>query len=496
MAREHGFDSWPKFSRHLEQLVLARALASITNPAEAFIEAACAPRNGHRSGTLEQAELIRQRYPEVAGDFYAAAILGDEATVREVLARDTVFASVPGGPYRWDALTYLCFSRYLRLDHSRAGAFVATARALLEAGANAHTGWYETIDHPNPRPVFESAIYGAAGIAQHAELTRLLLERRADPNDEETPYHVPETTDSGVLQVLLDSGRLSDASQCTILLRKSDWHDLDGMKSLLEHGADPNTLTRWGHSALHQALRRDNHLAMIEMLLDHGADPALPNSDGRSAAVIAARRGRGEVLRAFERRGMPALTGVDQLIAACAVDDHEAIAALRSREPDLVAAMIADGGTLLAGFAGNGNVAGVRHVLDCGVDPGSLYEDGDSYFGIAPRSTALQVAAWRAWTEVVTALVAAGTPIDATDGRGRTALMLAVKACVDSSWSWRRSPEAVRALLEAGATPAGIELPTGYDEIDTLLARVIARADALNADRSGSRARRESRRSE
>src|SRR5688572_23356299 len=124
LAREHGFDSWPKFSRHIEQLVLARALALITNPVEAFIEAACAPRNGHRSGTLEQAELIRQRYPEVAGDFYAAAILGDEATVRGVLARDTVFASAPGGPYRWDALTYLCFSRYLRLERSRAGAFV------------------------------------------------------------------------------------------------------------------------------------------------------------------------------------------------------------------------------------------------------------------------------------------------------------------------------------------------------------------------------------
>jgi Ankyrin repeat len=213
--------------------------------------------------------------------------------------------------------------------------------------------------------------------------------------------------------------------------------------------------------------------------------------------VIAARRGRGDVLRAFERRGMPAvLSGVDQFIAACAVDDHGAIAALRSREPDLVAAMIAGGGTLLAEFAGNGNVAGVRHVLDCGVDPAALYEEGDSYFGIAQRSTALHVAAWRAWPEVVTALVEAGTPIDATDGRGRTALMLAVEACVDSYWSWRRSPESVRALLEAGATPTGIELPTGYDEIDTLLARVIARADALNADRSGSRARRESRRSE
>jgi hypothetical protein len=36
-----------------------------------------------------------------------------------------------------------------------------------------------------PRQIIENAVYGAAGIAQHAGVTRLLLERGADPNDEE-----------------------------------------------------------------------------------------------------------------------------------------------------------------------------------------------------------------------------------------------------------------------------------------------------------------------
>jgi hypothetical protein len=76
---------------------------------------------------------------------------------------------------------------------------------------------------------------------------------------------------------------------------------------------------------------------------------------------------------------------------------------------------------------------------------------------------------------VVKVLIAAGTPVDATDGQGRSALMLAVRACVDSFWSWRRSPDSVAALLEAGARPTGIALPTGYDAIDVLLARVTAR---------------------
>lgn len=447
---------------------------STANPVDAFLDAASAPRDAHASGTLEEAERILQRHPEVRGSVYAAAILGDEAAVRAAVARDTASAVTPGGPRRWDALTYLCFSRYLRLDRSLAAAFVATARALLEAGANANTGWYETIDHPNPRPLFESAVYGAAAVAGHADLTRLLLGHGADPNDEETPYHVPETTDNSVLRVLLDSGTLSADSLSTMLLRKADWHDAEGMRMLLDRGADPNALTRWGHTALHQAVRRDNHLSMIGMLLDHGGNPALRNREGRSAAEIAARRGRGDVLRLLDARGIDAgLTGVDGLIAACATDDRDALHALRSREPGLVASVVADGGTLLAEFAGNGNAAGVGHLLACGVAPTALYLHGDGYFGIAPGSTALHVAAWRAWPETVKTLIAAGTPVNATDWQGRTALMLAVKAGVNSYWTSRRSPGPVAALLDAGATPAGISLPTGWDDIDVLLARAM-----------------------
>ena len=60
-------------------------------------------------------------------------------------------------------------------------------------------------------------------------------------------------------------------------------------------------------------------------------------------------------------------------------------------------------------------------------------------------------------------------PADLPDGAGRTPLALAVKACVDSYWTGLRSPESAAALLRAGASPRGIELPTGYDEIDELL---------------------------
>jgi hypothetical protein len=86
------------------------------------------------------------------------------------------------------------------------------------------------------------------------------------------------------------------------------------------------------------------------------------------------------------------------------------------------------------------------------------------------------VAAWRAWPTAVKELIKRGTPVNALDGKGRTALALAVKACVDSYWTDRRSPDSVEALLRAGASTAGIDLPSGYDETDALLERHVGGA--------------------
>jgi ankyrin repeat protein len=256
-----------------------------------------------------------------------------------------------------------------------------------------------------------------------------------------------------------------------MLLRKADWHDADGVKYLLERGADPNRRSRWGFTAFHQALRRDNSLEIVESMLDRGADPRIAASDGRSAFALAARRGRGDVLAAFERRGVRAeLSGADRLIAACARNDADAVRTLAGSEPRHVAEVLAEGGTLLAEFAGNDNREGLRHLLDLGVPAGALY-GGDPYFGVAGESTALHVAAWRASHQAVRLLIERGAPVDAKDGDGHTALSLAVRACVDSYWTLRRSPDSVQALLAAGASTRGVPYPSGYAEVDALLAK-------------------------
>jgi len=308
-------------------------------------------------------------------------------------------------------------------------------------------------------------------------LTRLLLEYGADPNDDETPYHLPEAYDNTVMQIVLESGKLNAVSLSWMLVRKADSHDLDGMRMVLEHGGDPNLMTRWGLIPLQHAVKRDNRLKNIELLLDYGADPALKNvHTGRTAAVMAARRGRGDLLALFKERGVAVeLEGVEKLIAACAKGDREAIRVLIEDEPSLAQDLIAEGGTLLAEFAGTGNIEGVRCLLDLGVSVDALHMVGDNYFDVTKTSTALHVAAWRAWPECVKELIGRGASVNVLDGKGRTALMLACRACVDSYWTDRRSPDSVEALLKAGATVllegGGIEIPIGYVEVDELLRR-------------------------
>lgn len=449
----------------------AELAVPLNDAVAAFIEAAI------WHGPLEPAEALLAAHPEIAtNSIHVAAILGDDAAVCRFISTDPQSSTRKEAPYDGDALVYLCLSKYLRLDPARSAAFLRAATALLDAGADPNTGFWSQGEHRE----WETALYGAAGVAHHADLTHLLLERGADPNDNETFYHTPETYDNAALKVLVESGKMHPDKLDGMLLRKADWHDYEGIKYLLEHGADPNRITIWGYTALHQTLRRDNDLRNIELMLEHGADPAIktvtkiathfpPVNGQRTAFAIAAHRGRGDVLEAMERRGIAIeFSGVDRLIAACARNDAAALRAIAEREPQLVQELLAEGGHLLAEFAGTNNVEGVRMLLDLGVPVNALY-DGDPYFGIPKNSTALHVATWKAWPKPVKLLIERGAAVNAMDAKGQTPLQLAVRACVDSYWTNRRSPESVGALLRAGASVSGVDYPCGYDEVDKLL---------------------------
>jgi ankyrin repeat protein len=392
-----------------------------------FLIAACVPRSAHASGTLDAADALLARHPEVAvADVYTSAVLGDAESVRALLAEDPGRATAPGGPYEWDALTYLCFSQYLRLRAS--DAFVRAAEALLDAGADPDTGFSEP-DH-QPAPTFESALYGAAGVAHHGGLTRLLLARGANPNlGGEVGYHAAEGFDDDAMHAVVESGRLDASGLTTMLHRKLDWTDLNGVRWLLAHGADPNAVSAWGHRALHHAVGRDSRLALFDALVDFGADPSLPapSMGDRSAVAVAARAGRADALDLFRRRGFDIeLDGDDAFFAALARGDRAGVLAFVSSEPGIVSRLESSEPGTVATLSGAGNTDAVVLALD---------------LGFPLSADALSLAVWRERPDTVRLLLERGASVSPF------VLSLAERALVEQSdWTPHGSSEILDTL--------------------------------------------------
>jgi hypothetical protein len=111
-------------------------------------------------GSLDRAREVLGAHPEVASsDIHTAALLGDHEAVARFLAEDPANATAKGGPRNWDALTHLCLSKFLRLEPARTVGFLKAALALLVAGANPNTRFFE--ETHQPKPEWECALCGA-----------------------------------------------------------------------------------------------------------------------------------------------------------------------------------------------------------------------------------------------------------------------------------------------------------------------------------------------
>lgn len=137
--------------------------------------------------------LARDLHPQLAtATLIGAAAVGDADAAAALLDQDPTLARRPGGPYDWEPLLYLAYSRVDSPDprHST----LEVARMLLACGADPNAGYLGNGLHPF------TALTGAFGEGEMgplhqprhrhgAQLARLLLDAGADPNDSQALYN-------------------------------------------------------------------------------------------------------------------------------------------------------------------------------------------------------------------------------------------------------------------------------------------------------------------
>src|SRR5215471_6578712 len=224
VAREYGFASWPKLKEFVEAAAPEpstktsaddmRAVESRDALVARFLEYACPDhhvRGGPAHMMARQAALqLLEQHPEIARhNLYTAVVCGELEEVQRILAQRPAAASEryagngpdrsgagesedlfkDNGPKQWEPLLYLCFARLFTsaaTEHA-----VAVARTLLDNGANPNA--YFMAGDSRYTPLVGVIGEGEENRAPHPQrnpLTRLLLERGAEPYDMQVVYDI------------------------------------------------------------------------------------------------------------------------------------------------------------------------------------------------------------------------------------------------------------------------------------------------------------------
>ncbi len=401
----------------------------------AFVEAAL--DDPRRAGEMLAAQ------PKIAdAGFFPALVLGNAVLVESLLRESPSLATAKGGPRNWEPLLYVCFSR-LGGDKLRAAAMARTAQILLEHGA-APNAFYIHPDWPNsPLP----CLYGAAGLNNNTELTRVLVESGANLNDSESLYHSTEHSDLACFRLLLQYGASPKGTNA--LRHMLDREAPEGLRLLLAAGADPNERNQRQETALHWAVWRGRSAGIIEMLLDAGAEMDARRSDGRTAYVLAKIGGQNETAALLEKRGADrSLSEADGIIASYA----SAGAPLGIQVPP-------ECHRFLPEFAANHRTAAVRAMLADGVPVDTRGEHG---------GTALHWACWKGYADLVKVLLNHGASLTIEDFAFHAPpagwFSHGLQNCGEGDY-----PAVARLLLDHGVTMAARDIPSGDAAVDEVL---------------------------
>ena len=342
VARSYGFASWADLRSYVEVQSVSRNdhAASVLHWLRLVYSGDVDGRGIDRANPSIAARVLVESPDVVAGSPYLACAIGDEDALRGATKADPSWVNRPGGPLRLPPLVAITHSSLCQLPEFRERLH-RCARFLLSAGGNPNQRiglrWPPaSVSAPDDdQPL--SALYGAAGKNYDLELTKILLNAGADPNDGESLYHSLESFIC--TRLLLENGARIGGTNA--LYRALDFDNLAALELLLQHGADPNEplgnspLTEWG-SPLLWAIKRRRSRRHVAALVKAGADPSASTLSGVSAYSLALQLGLDEVAELLrENGGAKPIPEEERFIAACARGDEAEAQRIRSRRPDL-----------------------------------------------------------------------------------------------------------------------------------------------------------------
>jgi ankyrin repeat protein len=294
-------------------------------------------------------------------------------------------------------------------------------------------------------------LWGAVHATRLHPLAELLLQSGADPDDGVT---LPIAAGGGnvvALELLRSYGASANqpwASDGTpTLYAILQWaRTQDGVRWLLEHGADADPIVATnGETPLHVAARRWD-ASLVELLAQRGAELTRRRADGRTPYAIAELNGNREVADWLRSHGAADdLEPVDQLVAACGRGDRAAANEVIAAHPTVREALTDTHYTALHRAAEQGDTDVLALLIDCGFDPNR----GDDEIG----KTALHSAAMAGRPRAVRLLLARGASPDVRDREfNGQPLVWAAEGSRSHGDRAHEYAEVGRLLLDAGST--------------------------------------------
>ena len=423
LARESGYESWPRLKFFIESNRLDRV--------QKLERLKMALFNGH--GT--QVTGLLEDTPDLAqANLGITCALYDVSGVRAALDADPDAIKRPVlGPRV--PLLHLTFSRWWKLGGSEAD-MLTTASLLLDRGADVNASFEQMPEMPL------SALYGAVGHSLNLPLAEFLLEHGANPNDGESLYH---GCDLGppALRLLFEHG--AEPARTNALPRALDFNDIEMVDVLLEGGADPNEGVHWPEAsgeapfvipALHQAARRMCSGEIVERLLQAGADPNAVEG-GHTAYALARMFGNEAARRVMEDHGCKTDLTAEETAIAKAVAGRPIGRIDPARLPKETRDMIRTQVHL------PGSLARTKALVEIGLE----FDRADPH-GLTP----VQIAGWEGLPDVMAYLLSLGPDLTHVNGYGGDLMSTILHGSENApDRSGRDHISCARLALEAGS---------------------------------------------